>query len=552
MTNQEKSSMHRNTIQSLEKRAAKGSVQALYQLFDNYLSGKRVEQDDAKAKEYIGKAISILSDAKPRLKGLKLLGFRGLKDVDVNLSKRPDGHGGFVVFVGVNGSGKTAILEAITSSLSWIVQGVFSHGGSGFIIKDSDINKNSGVDYSSIVAEFGGFDRFDAVIELSKSIPGSNTSRRNNVVEARLLSSLYKEALSAVPNFNLPIFAYYSIDRAVEVSKRDIEIFRQADDIKRSMQLDGYKGSLNGSASFGIFFSWFKLLTDVANSNGKNIAKELEKILLEGDELEKIRNLVGGIKNNQELLDYLSNVVREKIKGNGEVGSGEERISKSVDLIGSAICNFIPGLSNLRVSYDPVLDLLVDKDGVALSVLQLSQGEKSLFALVADIARRLILLNPGADNPLLGAGIVLIDELDLHLHPSWQQKIATILRNTFPNVQFIASTHSPFIATTLDPDEIYILDGEMIYCSPLGTKGAASSRLSKTIFSVEERPPGIKNTQDLERYRQLVYSDEWGTEEANSLALKLREEFGNEEPLLHELDLYIEGRKWEKEIEKDK
>ncbi len=62
----------------------------------------------------------------------------------------------------------------------------------------------------------------------------------------------------------------------------------------------------------------------------------------------------------------------------------------------------------------------IDKNGQTLNVLQLSQGEKSLMALVGDIARRLAMMNPMLGNPLNGEGIVLIDEVDMHPHPTWQ------------------------------------------------------------------------------------------------------------------------------------
>lgn len=86
--------------------------------------------------------------------------------------------------------------------------------------------------------------------------------------------------------------------------------------------------------------------------------------------------------------------------------------------------------------------MTVIKNGSEISIFNLSQGEKTLIALVSDIARRLVILNPSLENPLNGYGIVLIDEIDLHLHPKWQQTIVQKLENTFPNIQFILSTHS--------------------------------------------------------------------------------------------------------------
>ncbi|MFC4995656.1 AAA family ATPase [Rubritalea tangerina] len=106
--------------------------------------------------------------------------------------------------------------------------------------------------------------------------------------------------------------------------------------------------------------------------------------------------------------------------------------------------------------------MLVDKEGQELDVRQLSQGEKSLMALVGDISRRLAMMNPSLENPLHGNGIILIDEVDMHLHPRWQRKIVTNLRRAFPKCQFILTTHSPLVIS--DPKNVNTLmldNGEM-------------------------------------------------------------------------------------------
>ena len=75
----------------------------------------------------------------------------------------------------------------------------------------------------------------------------------------------------------------------------------------------------------------------------------------------------------------------------------------------------------------------------AVSIDQLSDGERSFLALICDLGRRLALANPDdLEDPLHGAGVVLIDELELHLHPTWQREVIEKLRTTFPNIQFIA------------------------------------------------------------------------------------------------------------------
>ena len=103
-------------------------------------------------------------------------------------------------------------------------------------------------------------------------------------------------------------------------------------------------------------------------------------------------------------------------------------------------------------------------DTKRLEIVQiLSDGEKCLLALVGDLARRLSLLNTDKDNPLHGEGVVLIDEIDLHLHPKWQRSVVASLERTFPNCQFIITTHSPQVVGELAPKAVLLLrDGKFL------------------------------------------------------------------------------------------
>ena len=109
----------------------------------------------------------------------------------------------------------------------------------------------------------------------------------------------------------------------------------------------------------------------------------------------------------------------------------------------------LPELSNIRITRKP-LRMCATKYGKTLSMEQLSDGEKCALAMFGDLARRLSIANPSLSNPLDGEGIVLIDEIELHMHPSWQRNIIPILKKTFPNIQFIVTTHSPLVLGELD------------------------------------------------------------------------------------------------------
>lgn len=126
----------------------------------------------------------------------------------------------------------------------------------------------------------------------------------------------------------------------------------------------------------------------------------------------------------------------------------------------------------------------------------MSDGQRVFLGLIGDIARRLILLNDNSDSPLLGQGIVLIDEIELHLHPRWQQKIIQILRKCFPRLQFIVSTHSPQILGEVEGNQLRILefqDPENIkVVVPSQSYGLTSNEILEELMGGKERNQNVK------------------------------------------------------------
>ena len=119
------------------------------------------------------------------------------------------------------------------------------------------------------------------------------------------------------------------------------------------------------------------------------------------------------------------------------------------------------------------------------------------MALTCDLGRRLALANPLLDKPLHGAGVVLIDELELHLHPTWQREVSEKLRRTFPNIQFIATTHSPFVIQALRPGELINLDPKEF-----------GEYADKSIEDIAETVMGVKLPQKSERYLKMIHAAE--------------------------------------------
>jgi predicted ATP-binding protein involved in virulence len=223
-----------------------------------------------------------------------------------------------------------------------------------------------------------------------------------------------------------------------------------------------------------------------------------------------------------------------------------------LDAVRNAISrHVVPQAKSIRFTSRPPHVLKVNwrenGDSQSLAVSQLSDGYKNMLALVMDFARRLAEANPHLDNPLDAEAILLIDEIELHLHPKWQQTVLGDLRKTFPNTQIIVSTHSPQVLTTVESKHIRILKDGKVFAAPPATYGAEASRLLETVLGVPVRPPNNENADNIAKVHNLII--EGKIEEAERLLEKLREWSQGEEPAVVEAEMAIENKKWEAEID---
>ena len=187
-----------------------------------------------------------------------------------------------------------------------------------------------------------------------------------------------------------------------------------------------------------------------------------------------------------------------------------------------AIARMLPGFSGLRIQRDP-LHMVIQKGGTALAVDQLSDGERALLTLTADLARRLAITYAGAGDPLEGEAIVIIDEIEQHLHPAWQRSVVGALRRAFPNCQLILTTHSPQVLSEV-PNEAVVLVQDFQFFHPAApTAGRDSNAILREVMGVEARPHGV--AEEIGAVSGLL--DEGKNEEARArldrLALALTE-----------------------------
>ena len=311
---------------------------------------------------------------------IEIQDFRGLSEVSIdNLNPYLN------LLIGVNGAGKSSILDAIVLLLSDFTSRLTTSKGKGLKIKYDDIKRNSRRGCSLSIT-------LDNRVEWTKGKSGKlNSKEGGDYSRLNSYTNNLRDDIDHYENVNLPIIVHYGVKRSVT----DIPLKFPKEILQSNAT---YKDWVDSKASYRDIFPW-----------------------LRGEE------------------DYENELIRDN---SGTRVRGLEALRKALTTIFSEY-------TDLRVRRKPRLDVVLRKRGEELSLSQLSDGEKCYIALVLDIVRRLTIANPTGDI-LSGEGIVLIDEVDLHLHPSWEATVMEKLHQAFPNIQFIVSAHSPLVASHFD------------------------------------------------------------------------------------------------------
>ena len=202
-----------------------------------------------------------------------------------------------------------------------------------------------------------------------------------------------------------------------------------------------------------------------------------------------------------------------------------------------AICSSyerISGARNISIFFDLDTHRLVlefeKADGKAqkFAMDEMSDGYKNTLSMIGDIAYRMAVLNPTLGDMVLEKtpGIVLIDEVDLHLHPQWQQTILSDLHVIFPNVQFIVSSHAPAVINSVPRNQIRILDNGEIYLPAAQTYGRDANSILREVMKVSERPADVKQRLDL----FYAYMDENNYKNADRILKEIEDIVGTTDP----------------------
>jgi predicted ATP-binding protein involved in virulence len=517
-------------LRTLKNRALKGNLVSMFEIY-KILD----EEKSPEVSKQLSQIVNYISNNPIKLKNLRLIDFRKFKDLKVF-----DGFDeNLTVIIGNNGSGKTSILEAISKSLSWIVNSILKEDRQGSPITYSDI-RNDSEHSADLIGDFSIGDGTLFSLRLSRAKQAEAKKRDSAVSEVKNIANVYREVHSKI-EINLPLFACYLIERSYP-----LKVASQSYEKKKIHKLDAYKNCLDGSGKFEFFVDWFIAESKKSKSDSSaNNEHELGQLNLKIKSLENALSDIGNNIVKDEIVDTV-NRLKNRFHSLKKLGNDAHNQTNHIQTVVEAICTAIPSIEGIWLDNSDGLDeIKVKTYGSVVNLNQLSDGQRILLTLVADIARRLVLLNPLNQKPLTGHGIILIDELELHLHPSWQQKIVCNLRLLFPNIQFIIATHSPLILSTVNNKSIRVFASDNDGQDYLAAPDFQSS--GSDVNDVLEQVMGTNSTPDLEIVRlldNLIEQVEIGTgviknEEFERDYNKIMMHFGSEHSTLKFLNKVI-------------
>jgi predicted ATP-binding protein involved in virulence len=418
---------------------------------------------------------------------LRMQNFRGFKDVTIDFPSN------LAVFIGVNGSGKSSIIDCCALFLSLLATSVRAfqslHDSEPPNLSENDITNGYDETHNQIDIFFNSKRlilpltltrksaasdipplvklSFEGIVDLVVQDPNYYEPNSELAKTMQEFHQITYDKFRGNPYASLPVLIHYSADRNV------YEISLESDKDHQSNQLTAYDQAITKKVDFVSFFIWYR---------------------------------------NQEDLE---NEIR--------LGDNPNHVDSKLKAIRDAIPLFLPKLSNLRVKRSSPIRMTMFKEETELVISQLSSGEKNLLAMVADIARRLAIANPHLENALEGEGIILIDEIELHLHPQWQRDIIPRLTSTFPNCQFIVTTHSPQVLSNVKKENVFIVEDFQVYPADAYTFGRDSNSILSELMGVTERPVEIQN-----KLTECLYKiDDGQIEEAKILLHELSDLLGH-------------------------
>lgn len=383
------------------------------------------------------------ANAALQIKKLKITNFRKFESYSIEFDRQ------LTVLVGDNGTGKSTLIDATCIALGTLFQKIQNAEAPGIIPDDSRgavIKQGDMFDIQSqypVSVEASGIARGEEVnwLRSLKSAKGRTTQAdAGRMIDA---GDRLQELVGNGDEVVLPVLARYGTDRLWK--------YTNSKDIATPNRTRGYEGALRASANEARMNAWFK---------------------------------------SQSIWEWQN-----------------RRESALFTAVKKALASCFDAAATTKgamVDYDVELNQLVFTYTTAEGVYHrdrmhsMSDGYRGTLSLFADIAYRMATLNPALGSSVLETpGVVMIDEIDLHLHPRWQARILEDLVRIFPNVQFIVTTHSPVVVASVPRDNIRILGEDAATVPAMETRGRDAGDILNTVLGASSRPEEAARLFDL-------------------------------------------------------
>lgn len=448
-----------------------------------------------------------------KLDSITIKNFRCFDELTITL------HPEMTVLIAPNGSGKTTILDAARIAV-WPFVKAFdlgSQAGKSATIQIEDVRlikstKSMEPTVPAFVKAAGTWEDdklHQWCQERDKLKRNTNTIGDQRTKDLTKLGKTLQKKVRDHQPINLPLIVYLGTGRLWYQGRYTGAVADKKFDSSVHSRLWGYQNCITATSSYKQFEDWFAWV--FKGYREQQIAQLKDSLYsFDEDEFDKFKAAV-------TVVQKAVNLLTEKVTGwkNLQYLEGQQQL-----IMEHAEHGFLP-----------------------LSLL--SDGLRNMTVIVSDIAFRCIKLNPhlGEQAAEKTRGIVMIDEVDMFLHPAWQQRVLGSLREAFPNIQFIVTTHSPQVLSTVPKDCIRILgqnsDHQSVAQEPLSsTYGQPSSEVMLSVMHVDPQPP-IEERDDLQQLTEWVDQGDYDAKPVKKKLNDLKQALGAQHPQLQKIERSI-------------